>query len=230
MDDIEIETWGDRPDPLELDWHSTIPGNRSGKRGVVDVDTLLDEAHHRQYGRPWGVGRSCFDYLVEIGLLPHNRVLDAGCGAGRVGIHLIRYLDPHCYFGIDSHMRSLEAFARYEIPLHALAGKRPRLAHNATFDFSKFDATFDCALDLFVSFHLPKPAAAAFYTRMVDVLAPQGRIVTGHKPVLDSETMATLGLEVERVDVRPAFLLAESKRGKAKEDTYYVLRRRAPLV
>ncbi|MEZ5922800.1 MAG: methyltransferase [Hyphomicrobiaceae bacterium] len=82
--------------------------------------TYLDEEHHRFYGRPWAVGRTYYDFLVEMGLKASDHVLDFGCGAGRLGIWLIQYLEAGHYVGTDHHWSAIEAFARYEVPLHDL--------------------------------------------------------------------------------------------------------------
>jgi len=143
QESVQVETWGERPDPILSDWGSTIPGKGDGTRSPIDFDALLDESHHRQYLRPWAIGRGYFDYLIEAGLKPSHTVLDFGYGAGRLGIWLIGYLNRDRYIGIDSHMLSLQAFAEYEIPLHGLASKRPRLVHNGSFDLARCGVAFD---------------------------------------------------------------------------------------
>jgi len=42
-------------------------------------------------------------------LLPTHRVLDVSCGAGPLGVWLIRHLEEGRYFGIDPRVRSLDA-------------------------------------------------------------------------------------------------------------------------
>jgi SAM-dependent methyltransferase len=192
--------------------------------GENGFDDFLEEKHHHQYGRPWCVGRSYFDYLLEIGLRPDHRVLDFGCGAGRVGIWLIGYLDRGRYFGIDSHLSSLEAFARYEIPLHALGSKHPRLAHDDRFALTGFGERFDYVLDLYVSSHLKLDRALDLYGKIAAILAPGGRIVLPHEPVVAPPQLAEMGLAVERTDERPSFLLAHSKHDLLKDEAFHVLR------
>jgi SAM-dependent methyltransferase len=88
---------------------------------------LLEEEHHRIYGSKWALGRDQINYLIEHGLKPDHYLLDYGCGAGRAGIHFIRYLEAGHYVGVDGHQSSLSAFEQYEIPLHGLHDRDPTL-------------------------------------------------------------------------------------------------------
>ncbi|QQE11249.1 class I SAM-dependent methyltransferase [Planctomycetota bacterium] len=46
-------------------------------------------------------GESIFRFLIEHGLKSHHRVVDYGCGSLRVGRHLIPFLEPRSYYGLD---------------------------------------------------------------------------------------------------------------------------------
>jgi ubiquinone/menaquinone biosynthesis C-methylase UbiE len=49
-----------------------------------------------------GIGESFFQYFVNLaGLQPHERVLDVGCGTGRMALPLTKYLKDGSYDGID---------------------------------------------------------------------------------------------------------------------------------
>ena len=124
----------------------------------------LDEVHHRAYGRPWALGLYQMQFMREHGLKPSHRLLDFGCGSGRFGIRAIQYLDEGGYRGIDGHLRSLLAFARYEIPLHELEGKVPRLLYDRDLTLGHFQETFDVVFDFFSSVHLA-PATQAHFLR-----------------------------------------------------------------
>jgi SAM-dependent methyltransferase len=132
-------------------WRQVYTAKDPEKIRPIGLDGMLDEEHHRTYGRPWVLGRYCFDYLVREGLKPSDKVLDIGCGSGRVGIWLIRYLDPGNYFGVDSHLKSLVAFAGYELFLNDLAAKKPRLLYSDQFAVDAFGADFDLGLELSVT-------------------------------------------------------------------------------
>lgn len=143
----------------------------------VLLHELYAEDHHRSYGNPWLAGRFRVDFVLSHGLLPTHRVLDVGCGAGRLGVWLIRHLEEGRYFGIDPHLRSLVAFSAYELRLHRLEDRRPRLLHDDGFRFDRFGVPFDVALDVAVSRHLPEERAAEMYRRLRGVLAAGGRVL-----------------------------------------------------
>ncbi len=114
----------------------------------IDFETLArDELHHRFYGGPWIRGRVNFDALKALGVMPSDRVLDVGCGAGRLGIWLIPYLDAGRYFGIEHHLGSLVAFSAYEAALHELAPKAASLMWDADFAAEGFGVVFDVIVD-----------------------------------------------------------------------------------
>ena len=61
-----------------------------------------------------------------LGLQPSHSVLEIGCGAGRVSVHLIRFLRPGHYACIEADGWSLYAQMTYELPLAGLLHRRPR--------------------------------------------------------------------------------------------------------
>jgi SAM-dependent methyltransferase len=156
---------------------------------------ILEEEHHAQYGRPWFLGRYVFDFLVESGLQPHHRLLDIGCGALRVGIHAIRYLDAGNYFGVDAHLKSLEAAVTYEIPLHGLEEKRPRILWSRFFDFSYFATTFDFVLDFSTSARIPEELAETLFTNLASVVTRDTRVFSAPRPQVSRATLEQWGFK-----------------------------------
>ena len=64
------------------------------------------------------IGQKLFQYLVDIGgLKPNDKVLDVGCGVGRMAIPLTRYLSSEgTYDGLDIVAESIEQCARTYLP------------------------------------------------------------------------------------------------------------------
>jgi SAM-dependent methyltransferase len=221
--ELSIEIF-DRPQRSTRSW-------RNGT-GSWSFDDFLAEEHHRQYGRPWSVGRGYVNYLIAQDVRPEHKVLDFGCGAGRVGIFLIPYLEAGNYFGVDNHLGSLEAFARYESLLHQLAKHHPRIALSEQMQFAKFGVTFDVVLDFHVSHHMRDPLS--FYDAASKVLAESGRIFVPHEPVPSLSQLAALGLMVAHKEERATFPmmrrgLAPSPEGKQWStlfDHWHILQKR----
>jgi SAM-dependent methyltransferase len=81
-----------------------------------------------------------FRALVRHGLLaPSARVIDAGCGWGRLGRRLIEFLDAGRYFGLDIDEFELRSFVQFEIGLEnpTLMTKRPSILRSENFEFER---------------------------------------------------------------------------------------------
>lgn len=161
-------------------------------------EEVLTERHHHHYGRSWLLGRYAFEHLLGCGLKPEDRVLDIGCGAGRLGIHLIRLLDTGNYFGLDAHKNSLRAFAEYEIFLNGLIDKRPRLLRTRDFAADHFGVAFKWMIDISTTIHLPDKQLLPAFRRLATALATEGRLFCSPPARLSSDDMIKLGLVFER--------------------------------
>ena len=94
---------------------------------VSAVDShLLDEMHQRMV-IGWRFGLDDAHWLARsLRLQPWHSVMEIGCGAGRVGTHLIRFLHSGHYSCIEADSWSLQAQIAYELPMQNLLPKRPR--------------------------------------------------------------------------------------------------------
>ena len=121
-----------------------------GEPGVV-------EAGHRRYvGGTWEEGgRIQFDFLRREGLAPHHVLLDIGCGSLRAGVHLIPYLEPGHYLGLDKEPLLLERAISEEFDREMLLAKKPQFVVSSCFEFDRFDTPADYALAQSVFTHLP---------------------------------------------------------------------------
>lgn len=109
-------------------------------------------------GGKWDIlGPLQYEFLLRNGLLPHNTLLDYGCGTLRGGRFFIKYLDEGNYTGIDI---SGEIFkhARLLVEREELSNKNPTLILNEDLDFAFNDITdgkkFDFILAQSVFTHL----------------------------------------------------------------------------
>jgi SAM-dependent methyltransferase len=190
---------------------------RNGGDSITPDETSIDarfvhEEHHHAYKKPWCLGRDQFDYLLVRGLRPEHRVLDFGCGALRVGIWLVGYLNVGCYFGIDPHYKSLEAAARYEIPLHDLAAKLPRLLCNDGFACEHFGESFDFVLAFSVFNWLGQEETCRALEHVCSTLEPEGRIVVyGNLPVPADVLQNRFGLVVGHREAMPSKFFVQIK-------------------
>ena len=121
-------------------------------------------------------------------LQPHERVLDVGCGYGRVAVPLTRYLITGEYRGFDidagaiawcqKHITSRHqnfCFSHADVA-NTYYNPRGKLAPE-TFTFPCADASVDAAVATSLFTHLLPAAAARYVSEIHRVLKPGGRAV-----------------------------------------------------
>lgn len=192
---------------------------------AIDYKRFLSEEHHRLYGRPWCIGRTYFDFLLSKGLRTSDNVLDFGCGSGRLAVWLVPFLDTRCYTGVDHHWEAILAFARYEVPLHGLAIKRPRIVLDGSLKPSALSQSFDVILDCFVSFHLQEADRHKLYSEFAASLGPDGRIFLPHQPTLEAKVLAELGLGIKSDHEVVSDFLAGHLPEKKSKDHWHIIAR-----
>jgi hypothetical protein len=116
----------------------------------------------------WGVpiadfergGREQLMILLMLGLQPHSKVVDYGCGVLRGGYWLIHFLDPGCYHGIEPHTERLQKGLTCILEAETREAKQPRFDSNADFDTSVFGERFDFFLAYSIWTHASKRQVA----------------------------------------------------------------------
>ncbi|QFU17185.1 class I SAM-dependent methyltransferase [Microvirga thermotolerans] len=157
------------------------------------------------------IGAEFLGHFVRIGgLRPSDRVLDIGCGIGRMAVPLTQYLDGEKgrYEGVDPVKEGIEWCVQNVTPVypnfrfcqvdlaHELYNPGGSLAgHEVVLPFS--DAGFDFAAMVSVATHLPVPEISAYAREVMRLLAPGGRLFMTAFLVLDGD--------VERTGARPRF-------------------------
>ncbi len=114
-----------------------------------EIPTEVPEKHrwYTARGVNWdATGLQIFDRLRTLGLRPYHNILDFGCGALRVGRHLIPYLEPHRYYGVEPADWALRA-GLHDIRPELLFTKMPTFDPGGLFNVNVFPtARFDFIL------------------------------------------------------------------------------------
>ncbi len=163
------------------------------------------------------VGEEYFRYFVEFGgLKPDERVLDVGCGIGRMAVPLTRYLsDRGSYEGIDVFPRGI-AWCQENITLR-YPNFRFRVAdiknkeYNpggrfaaSEYEFPYADASFDFVLLTSVFTHLLPDEVENYLSEIRRVLAPGGRCFASFF-LLNEDSLDSIRSGTSTIDFRHDF-------------------------
>lgn len=179
------------------------------------------------------VGEEIMASLVALGgLRPSDRVLDVGCGTGRVAVPLTRHLAGGTYHGFDVDTEAV-AWCR-----EAISARHPRfrfdvldLANShynpggsgdaASVSFPYPSAAFDLVFATSVFTHLRAPAAVNYLAESARVLAPGGRLFATFF-LLTGQSEAALA------DGRAGLALPHRARDEATGMRFRVMHERSP--
>lgn len=143
--------------------------------GRLSPEDIAQGKHRADVGGMWDeLGTLQFNFLLEQGLEPSHKFLDIGCGCLRGGLHIIRFLDPGHYYGIDIDSTLLAA-GMEELRVAGIADKEPHLLASDRFGVSAFAAQFDLALAFSVFTHLPMNGILRCMAEVSHSLRPKGR-------------------------------------------------------
>jgi SAM-dependent methyltransferase len=175
----------------------------------ADIDREAYKEHLGGGAETWdGRGRFQVLLLQALGLQPGQRLLDAGCGPLRAGVHLIDHLDAGRYCGIDFN-RDFIRVARELVAGDArLRDKSPRLERLDSFAFHRLRTTFDWVLAFSVLNHCTKRSRRLFFRNVQPAMATGATLVITHARWLDPAEFAAGPLRIVRMlegpdDVEP---------------------------
>lgn len=161
------------------------------------------------------VGANVLEHvLVDAGgLQPTERVLDIGCGPGRVAAELTRFLDPDSgsYEGLDVMPKAIEWAQRRITPRHPnFAFQLAALRHDeyspeggadaASYRFPYADNDFDLAFAISLYTHLLPYEVANYLAETARVLKPRGRS-TATFFLLNEESEQLIAAEIRRPEI-----------------------------
>jgi SAM-dependent methyltransferase len=142
------------------------------------VAAAVNAGSHRSWvGGLWEeIGRLQRDFLVQEGLRPEMRLLDVGCGCFRGGVHLVEYLHPGHYYGIDISQELMDAGYEKELVPLALHTKLPpeNLLCDGGFRAAHFGVRFDMALAQSLFTHLPINHIRLCLKRLAEAMPANG--------------------------------------------------------
>jgi len=161
-------------------------GNRERYRDHGDVPERTADGVDEVYGEFLGGGVEGWDararaqasVAVELGLEPHHRMLEIGCGPGRATPRFAEALEPNRLVAFDQRPDFIEA-ARASLEQHGVEPDSVRLEVVEAFDLRGL-GVFDFAIAWSVLNHCTWGERADFFERIVDHLAPRGRLVVTH--------------------------------------------------
>lgn len=164
--DVRIEERNEIPGYREIDYQSRQLRPEEIERG-----------RHRKYvGGNWdAIGKLQRDFLVEQGLQPDHRFIDVGCGSLRAGLHLVGYLNPGHYYGIDINASVIQAGYEVELTDEQRAKLPPEnLRATDRFDID-FGVQFDMAIAQSIFTHVSLNHVRLCLYRVAKSMRPGGK-------------------------------------------------------
>lgn len=171
--------------------------------GAVELDYLMASVQTNRFlphpplgsiyvgdGDYRAIGAEFLGHYIRLGRLrPHERILDIGCGIGRMAVPLTQYLDPEraSYDGVDPVMEGILWCAQTITPVYPrFRFQRLDIAHplynpqgslpGTEVQFGFANGSFDFITMVSVATHLPPDELTVYVNEASRLLAPGGRL------------------------------------------------------
>lgn len=142
------------------------------------TDLRVKQDPHQAIGGLWEeYGILQRDFLIAQGLRPNHRLLDVGCGTGRLARMIVPYLDAGHYVGIDISLEAL-CYAMFLSRTEGWGSKNPRFSVRTSHLYGPFD--FAWAFSVFI--HLPSDIVSSMMSDVAQCLAPGGKFFFSYVP------------------------------------------------
>lgn len=157
-------------------------GGQLCRRGAPDhrpegAEGIAALGHRAYVGGRWEeLGRLQFEFLKSQGLLPEHLLVDVACGSLRAGIHLIPYLQPEHYWGVDKESGLIEAGLTQELSAEIRAARRPGFTISQTFNMPDLERPADVIWMHSLWTHLPPESIHLCLQQCLTIAGPETRV------------------------------------------------------
>ena len=176
-----------------MDYYSSI------RLSAADIQNQNYKKHLGGGAQHWEKrGEFQLYFLQKMGLKKSERLLDAGCGPIRSGVHFISYLDRGNYCGVDSNADFIRAAAEAVTQNPQLRDKSPHLECVKDFDFSRLAGKFAYVLAFSVLNHCSPPLRQVFFEKISRVSMTESKIYITHAPWFQAGLLNQTQLRLRR--------------------------------
>lgn len=128
--------------------------------------------------RQWELsGPLQLELLKRNGCSPESKVLEMGCGSLSAGRHIMGFLQPGNYVGIEPNKWLIDAISRDEAIARLIRERRPTFLYNELFDASAANITFDYVLSHSVLSHAAQSQFELFLVNIRKVIHKNTTII-----------------------------------------------------
>jgi SAM-dependent methyltransferase len=145
------------------------------------IEEVKKEKDYKKYvgnrNKYYDIGLKQFKMLLKYDLYKDDRFLDIGCGSLRIGRHLINYLNPNKYYGIESEGWLIKEAIKYEIHEDIIKEKNPIFSINGDFNLQVFKKKYDYILANSIFIHASESQVDMVLSQIKSLLRKNGTFI-----------------------------------------------------